>query len=292
MKNILTKYEDYLTAELRLAESTITQRRICLRFYLEYLQRKDLLPEDVGTGDIIKFFKIYKFSKLTANTMTNYFSALRSFHRFLVLEELRKDNPTNLIDIPKVPWRIPQVFSVEQVDKLLAQFDITKPHELRDRALYELIYSAGLRVSEATGLEWGDLHLKERTLFIRMSKGRDRYVPFGDEAEHWLKRYLAEGRPKMAKGRRYDAVFITQLGGRLDRKTVWAHFKKAVDRAGLEGNVHTLRHSYATHLLAGGADLRAIQLLLGHADILTTQIYTHVEQKELKEYHSQYHPRS
>jgi len=185
------------------------------------------------------------------------------------------------------------VFSVAEVERILDQFDTNKTFGLRNKALLELIYSAGLRVSEAVDLEWSDLHLKEETLYIRGKGGRCRYVPFGDVARDLLRRYLAEVRPGLARrGKLCNNIFLSSRGQKLCRRTIWHNFKAACYRAGLEGKVHTLRHSYATHLLAGGADLRAIQILLGHACIITTQIYTHVDQQDLKKYHAKYHPRA
>lgn len=294
-ESILNQFEDYITAELRLAKQTACKYLSELQFYLDFLSEKAVSIEEVGSREIIDFLTTRKLSGVMPCTIVKYLTSLRSFHRFLILEGLRKDNPTESIEIPKVPRKIPAVFTQKEVERLLNQFNVSRPFELRDRTLFELIYSAGLRVSEVVDLTWNHLFLTEKTLFITGKGGRHRYVPFGEIAEYWLKRYMAEARPEFVRGNRRKMslyVFLSARGGKLCRQVVWECFKEAAEKAGLKGSVHTLRHSYATHLLKGGAGLRAIQLLLGHADISTTQIYVHVEQKDLENYHVLYHPRN
>ncbi|MEW5813881.1 MAG: tyrosine-type recombinase/integrase, partial [Spirochaetota bacterium] len=208
------------------------------------------------------------------------------------LEKIREDNPVLRIDMPRLKRKIPAVLSREEVDCFLNVIDTTDMLGLRDRALFELIYSCGLRVSETVELRLGQLYLGERILRVVGKGDRERLVPIGEISIYWLKKYLEEVRPRLRKGvNRIDTVFISSRGTGISRKGIWKRFKEIARKAGLAGKVHTLRHSFATHLLKGGADLRAVQELLGHADISTTQIYTHLEKEDLKSYHRLYHPR-
>jgi integrase/recombinase XerD len=217
---------------------------------------------------------------------------LRSFFQFLVLEGVRSDNPALSVDMPKTEQRAPGVLTVEEVEALLNHIDVDTPFGLRDRALFELIYSCGLRISEAVELTLERLHLDEGIIRVRGKGDKERFVPVGGEATRWLESYLEHGRPALTRpGRRNTFLFLNHRGDGLSRKGMWKRFHELCRRAGIEAKVHTLRHSYATHLLEGGADLRAVQELLGHSDISTTQIYTHIEKSRLKSYHREYHPR-
>ncbi|MDE0026755.1 MAG: tyrosine-type recombinase/integrase, partial [Spirochaetaceae bacterium] len=188
--------------------------------------------------------------------------------------------------------RIPRVLSVAQVERFLAAIDTGTPAGIRDRALFELIYSAGLRVGEVVALDRGRLYLAQACVRVLGKGSRERIVPLGEPAVAWLGRYLTEARPHLLRrGAATDAAFLNQRGGRLSRKGIWKRFQEVCAGAGIDAKVHTLRHSFATHLLAGGADLRSVQELLGHADLTTTQIYTHVEREELHAEHRRYHPR-
>jgi integrase/recombinase XerD len=179
------------------------------------------------------------------------------------------------------------------VDKLLDTIDTRTPVGVRDRALFEVIYSCGLRISEAVDLTMERLYLREGLIRVIGKGGKDRLVPAGDAAVRWLNSYIADARPKLTKAGKTDsAVFLNHLGTRLSRKGMWKRFRDLCAQAGIEAKVHTLRHSYATHLLNGGADLRAVQELLGHSDISTTQIYTHIDRDDLRTYHAEFHPKA
>ncbi len=196
-----------------------------------------------------------------------------------------------LLDPQKQRLSIPRVLKPEEVEQLLAACHGETPQAIRDRALYELVYSCGLRVSEATALTLDRVALGERVVRVMGKGSRERMVPIGERAVRDLKEYLAKGRPYLAGKRRVNWVFLARGGRRLSRGMVWKNLKRAAALAGLDSKVHTLRHSFATHLLQGGADLRSVQEMLGHADISTTQIYTHVSQELLKRTHEQFHPR-
>jgi integrase/recombinase XerD len=215
-------------------------------------------------------------------------SALRSFFRYLVSERVRSDNPAELIESPRREKKLPRVFTVEQVEAFLAAIPTDDPRGVRDRALFELIYSCGLRASEAVSLSVDDVYFAGRTIVVHGKGSKERMVPFGGEAEKYLRLWLGEQRSRLVGNRATKAVFVNYRGGRLSRKGIWKRFQDAEARSGVVGKVHTLRHSFATHLLAGGADLRTVQELLGHADVTTTQIYTHVETDALAAYHADY----
>jgi integrase/recombinase XerD len=227
---------------------------------------------------------------LSRKTMARVVSSLHAFYRFMRLEGIRPDDPSELIETPKQERALPAVLALEEVDRFLATIDISSPRGLRDRALFEIIYSCGLRISEAANLSFDRLYLKERVIRV-IGKGRkERLVPFGEEAALWLCRYIEEGRPSLAKGRS-EKVFLNQAGKGISRKGIWKRFDGLREASGVTAKVHTFRHSFATHLLAGGADLRTVQELLGHSDISTTQIYTHIDPESLQDYHRDYFPR-
>jgi integrase/recombinase XerD len=228
---------------------------------------------------------------LSRKTMARIVSSLHSFFRFLKLEEIREDDPSALIETPKQERSLPAVLSPEEIDRFLAAIDIDTPQGLRDRALFELIYSCGLRISEASSLSFDGLFLEERVIRVLGKRKKERLIPFGDDAALWLKRYLAEARPKLQKNLRSERVFLNHAGKGISRKGIWKRFDHTRQALGMDAKVHTFRHSFATHLLAGGADLRTVQELLGHSDISTTQIYTHIEPESLSEYHHEYFPR-
>ena len=227
---------------------------------------------------------------LSRKTMARVVSSVHAFYKFMRLEGLRLDDPSELIETPKQERALPSVLAPEEVDRFLASIDPSTPRGLRDRALFELIYSCGLRISEAANLSFDRLYLRERVIKV-IGKGRkERLVPFGEEAALWLGRYIEEGRPALAKGRS-DRVFLNQAGKGISRKGIWKRFDGLRDSSGVKAKVHTFRHSFATHLLAGGADLRTVQELLGHSDIATTQIYTHIDSESLQDYHRDFFPR-
>jgi integrase/recombinase XerD len=217
-------------------------------------------------------------------------SALRSFFRYLCSEGLRTDNPASIMEMPRRNYRLPQVLSRQKIDLLLEAVDIRKPLGIRNRAIYELIYSAGLRVSEAVHLNTADLFFNEGLIRVRGKGERERMAVFGGEAVLWLHRYLSEVWPLLAKHKYPKALFLSRAGKRLSRRGIWKNYSLLALRCGTGSRLHTLRHSFATALLAGGADLRQVQELLGHADLATTQIYTHVDVSQLREHHRKFLP--
>ena len=290
---ILDRFRDYLQVELRLSAQTVdTYMRECSAAAADAAEQGRAL-ESLTTSELIDYFIRRQTSDepVDQRTVAKGLSALRSFFQFCVLEEVRPDNPAGGIATPRGEHRLPGVLSVDQVDTLLDSIDIGTPGGLRDRALFEMIYSSGLRISEAVGLDQNHLYLREALVRVHGKGDKERLVPLGEEAVAWLQRYLTEGRPKLSRSIAERAVFLNRRGTRLSRKGMWKRFHELTQAVGIDAKVHTLRHSFATHLLEGGADLRSVQELLGHADIGTTQIYTHIDTEDLRDYHERFHPR-
>jgi integrase/recombinase XerD len=291
-KDLLARYEDYLRAELRLSPHSIGTYGTECRIFMEWLGGEGINVLGVTSPNVVDYLVARQVDGIDQCTVSKILSSLRSFYRYCVLEGLTAANPAETVEMPRVKRKIPKVFTAEEIDTLLASCEADTSSGLRDRALFELMYSCGLRVSEAADMTLDQLYLKEGFLKIIGKGEKERVVPIGEHAVHWIRRYLDEGRPQLMKGKRKNSfVFLNRFGGRLSRKGMWKRFKELAELAGVEGKVHTLRHSFATHLLKGGADLRAVQELLGHSDIGTTQIYTHLGKDDLKEYHHKYHPR-
>lgn len=259
-----------------------------MKLFLAWLEKSGLAFETVDSRACIDFVISRSDGGASGKTLARDVAALRSFFRFLVLERLRTDNPADLIETPSREKKLPRVFSPEQVDAFLAAIPLDTPLGVRDRTLFEIIYSCGLRASEAVALSLSDIHFAARTIIVHGKGNKERMVPFGSEAERWLKTWLESARGELVGRRVMNAVFVNSRGTRLSRKGIWLRFQEIEARSGITGKVHTLRHSFATHLLAGGADLRTVQDLLGHADVATTQIYTHVEDDALQMYHADF----
>jgi len=281
----------YLAAERRLSPTTVATYATEVRSFLAFLHQQGRNAAQSQVKDVADWIGSRQVRDTDARTLAKAASAVRSFFRFLVLEGRMEANPARLLDPPRLSMRIPLQLPAEKIESLLDACDVTKPLGIRDRALFELIYSCGLRVTEAVQLTVDRVSLPERAVRVMGKGSRERLVPLGNRAAAELQRYLAESRPLLCGSRAVATLFLGRTGRKLSRKTVWKAFKRLSEAAGVTGKVHTLRHSFATHLLEGGADLRSVQELLGHADIGTTQIYTHVSQEALKRTHAEFHPR-
>ena len=235
----------------------------------------------------MKFF-VFRKGQTDETTAAKEISALRSFGSYLVRIGVWKENLGYLLERPRKTISVPKVLSVDEVETLLASIDVSTSLGVRDRALFEVIYSSGLRISEASGLLLQNIYLKENILFVLGKGNKERLVPFGDDARLWLSKWIEEERPKIVGTRNVPYVFVNYQGKQFSRKGIWKRFQEIKALSGVESKVHTLRHSFATHLLQGGADLRSVQQLLGHSDLATTQIYTHVDNSELKSYHKEF----
>ena len=230
---------------------------------------------------------------LKTSTAARRLSGIRRFYRYLLREGLIAEDPTLRIDSPKLPRRLPDTLTEADVEALLTEPDPEIPLELRDRAMLEILYGCGLRVSELTGLTVDRVNLRQGVVRISGKGGKDRLVPLGEEAIDWLLSYMKEARPELLKGKSSDALFPGNRASAMTRQTFWYRIKHYAVRAGIRKHLspHTLRHAFATHLLNHGADLRVVQMLLGHSDLSTTQIYTHVARQRLQDLHQAHHPR-
>ncbi len=287
-------FEDYLNIELRMAANTVETYIREVKEFVLWLGNNDYRVSSVEAESISDYI-IFRQSvdcSLSARTVSKILSTLKSYFEYIIQVGQRKDNPVRLLDMPRLARHLPEVLSIEEVDLFLQEIDCSTKSGLRDRALFELIYSCGLRVSEAVGLLVSDLYFEEGLIKVTGKGSKERLIPLGERAEYWLKNYLVEARPGFCRpGRITDSLFLNRLGNGLSRKGMWKRFKETAERAGVSGKIHTLRHSFATHLLQGGADLRSVQELLGHSDISTTQIYTHVNNSDLRSAHKEFHPR-
>ena len=290
MSPLGVRYRAHLLAARKRSPLTADAYLRELALLEEYLARSGKDPATADSEDVLGYLVSRSTSGLSRSTMARVVSSVHSL--FMRLENLRSDDPAALIATPRQDRVLPEVLAPEQIDLFLSNIDISTPGGLRDRALFELIYSCGLRISEAASLSFDRLFLKERLVRVMGKRRKERLVPFGDDAALWLSRYLADARPSLEKGRKSDLVFLNQEGRGISRKGIWKRFSGVRTRTGVTAKVHTFRHSFASHLLAGGADLRTVQELLGHSDISTTQIYTHIDPESLSGYHKEYFPRS
>ena len=287
---LLNFYTDLLTVE-RLSELSSQTYAESAKLFLHWLQKEELKLSAVTTRTLLYYLAWRRTEEgCDELTVAKDISALRALGSYLVRMRLWQENAAADLDRPKASRALPRVLSVEQVEALLAAIDLSKPLGVRDRALFELIYSCGLRISEAATLQVSNLHLKERLLIVHGKGDKERMVPFGVSAKEKLEQYLMDVRPILVGNKVVDEVFVNYKGEPLSRKGIWKNFKAYEVKAGLHAKVHTLRHSFATHLLAGGMDLRSVQELLGHSDLATTTIYTHVDDKQLREGHNEFFP--
>ncbi|RJP31270.1 MAG: site-specific tyrosine recombinase XerD [Actinobacteria bacterium] len=288
-------YLAYVKVERGLSPRTVEAYGRDLRRWVDFISRRGKSsPEEVEREEITLFMEEQCGRGLSPRSLARMTATLRSFQRFLVEEGDYGGIPIADLPYPRHGLTLPRVLSQEEVARLLEQPMVEDPAGLRDRAILETLYGTGIRISELTGLDVEDMDLADREMRVLGKGARERVVPIGDAAAEALRRYVGGGRPRFARSDSQRAVFLNQRGGRLTRQGAWELVKKYARRVGLEEKMtpHTLRHSYATHLLENGADLRYIQELLGHASISTTQIYTHVSKSRVRESYLKAHPRA
>lgn len=284
----------YIKTEKNFSPHTLSAYSFELNRFLSFLEKKRKINiETVEQEDIIDYLYSLRNSGLKDRSVTRALSSLKSFFKYLMLEGKITKNPTVLIDTPKLKQTLPKVMSPEEVERLLSAPEPFSPRGLRDCTMLELLYATGLRVSELVGLSINDLHLEEGFLKIMGKGSKERIVPIAEKTIRTLHRYIEEARPFFDKGQVYNQLFFSRPGRKMTRQAFWSLIKKYAMKAGISTEItpHTLRHSFATHLLVNGADLRAVQAMLGHSDISTTQIYTHLEAPRLKRIIKKYHPR-
>ena len=280
-------YSDLILVKRDSKETAITYR-LSSEAFLSWLAAEHIKLRDVSVQNLIFFLMKRKVDGRSELTLAKDISALRALGDYLVRKNMWQENLALLLDRPKAGRHLPMVLSVDETNKLLSSIDTSTPLGLRDDALFELIYSCGLRISEACSLKVENIHFAEGFILVHGKGDKERIVPFGSVAAEKLKKYIQEVRPGLVKGRNISEVFVNYKGEPISRKGVWKRFQQMEALSGVKAKVHTLRHSFATHLLAGGADLRSVQELLGHSDLSTTTIYTHVTDTQLEDAHKKY----
>lgn len=296
---------DLLWIERGSGTQTLAAYRSDLMLFARWLATRDVAIAEAGEADIRDYLAMRgrlheqmrgqdRSLQFSARSQARLMSALRRFYRFLVRDGQRKDDPSARLTSPKLPRALPKHMEQAQVDQLLDAPDVASPRGLRDRAMLELMYASGLRVSELVNLKRHQLSLQQNLVQLVGKGGKERLVPIGEIAEQWLRDYLAQARPELSRGQESDWLFVTSRGGPMTRHNFWQLIQRYAAKAGIRQHLspHTLRHAFATHLLDHGADLRVVQTLLGHADLSTTQIYTHVTRVRLRDLHQRHHPRA
>jgi len=294
MDQFLDQFLHYLIVEKGLSKNTIEAYGHGLNRFLNHLNEKGIQEiREVGKFDVRGFLLVLKKKNLSAKTIVRNLVAIRTFFRFLIQEGILEINPIEDLESPKVAKTLPEILTLKEIEQLLEQPDPQTPLGLRDRAMLEILYATGMRVSELTHLPTHQVNLEGGYVLLFGKGSKERVVPLGSEAVKWVTRYLKESRGILAKGKESPFLFINRSGKGMSRQRFWKNLRDCARKAGLPKRIspHLLRHSFASHLLERGADLRSVQMMLGHVDISTTQIYTHVTGERLKKIHKQYHPR-
>ncbi|MFV2060402.1 MAG: site-specific tyrosine recombinase XerD [Gammaproteobacteria bacterium] len=290
---MIEQFLDTLWVERGLSTNTIDAYRSDMERFHNWLDQKDISLMNVKQDDITKYLAIYVESSASPRSTARRLSTLRRFYGYLCKEGAREDDPTTLIHAPKLGRSLPKVLSEGEVEKLLNAPDTKAVLGMRDRCMLEVLYASGLRVSELVQLELSQLNLRMGVIHINGKGNKERLVPLGEEAINWLEEYISGARKSLLQESDSDALFLTHRKAGMTRQAFWHIIKRYANLVGISKHLspHTLRHAFATHLLNNGADLRVVQMLLGHSDLSTTQIYTHVAQERLKKLHEEHHPR-
>lgn len=294
MNSLIDQFLDALWLERGLSEHTLRAYRTDLEKLSAWLDERGLAWLTLGYQDLHDYLAWRLEQGYQARSTARLLSALRRYFQYLIREQLREDDPTARLTGPKLPQRLPKDLSEEQVEALLSEPHVEEPLELRDKAMLELLYATGLRVSELVGLTMENISLRQGVVRVVGKGSKERLVPMGEEALYWLQAYLQAARGSLLGLQASDVLFPSNRAQQMTRQTFWYRIKLYASRAGIQTDLspHTLRHAFATHLLNHGADLRVVQMLLGHADLSTTQIYTHVAGERLKALHEKHHPRA
>jgi integrase/recombinase XerD len=295
MKIFLDEFLAVLKLEKNLSANTIDSYRSDITNLLQFLRNYSIDdPQQIKHNHLADFFKFLKDAGLSSSSASRYHSSLKGFFSYLYQNKYITENPVEKIPSPKLSKKLPPVLSINEVDAILSQPDVKNKLGLRDKALLELFYACGIRVSELINLKISGLYFREEIIRVFGKGSKERLVPIGSSAVTWVTEYLKQSRPLLEKrGKSENHLFLNTRGTKLSRMGVWKIVDRYVREAKIDKEVHphTFRHSFATHLLEGGADLRAVQEMLGHADISTTQIYTHIDRDYIKQVHRDFHPR-
>lgn len=280
-------YTDLILVKRDSKQTAITYK-ISAEEFLDWLTSEKIKLKDVSVQNLLYYLIKRQSDGCSELTIAKDISGIRALGEYLVRKGMWEENLALSLDKPKAAKHLPKVLSVEQIDALLGCIDTKTLSGKRDDALFELIYSCGLRISEACSLKLANVHFEEKLILVLGKGDKERLIPFGDRALEKMQLYLNEVRPEFTKGRNVAEFFVNYRGEPISRKGVWKRFQEIEALSGIDAKVHTLRHSFATHLLAGGADLRSVQELLGHSDLSTTTIYTHVTDRQLEDAHEKY----
>lgn len=295
MNRLLESFLFYLASIKGLSKNTLESYRRDAQRFISYLDNKRI--DDIKTITYKHFLDYLTYLReqgLSARSTARMLASIKQFFKFLQIERIIDTNPAELIKTPRMRTTIPDYLSLEDIERLLSIPGESSQEEIRNKAMLEVLYATGIRVSELVGLELNSVNFEPGYLIVFGKGSKERIVPTGEKARNSLRVYLSNSRPNIIKNRDSIYLFVTRRGGRMTRQGFWKILKNCAIKAGIMKSIspHTIRHSFATHLLQRGADLRSIQLMLGHSDISTTQIYTHIANERLKEIHRKYHPRS
>ncbi len=294
MSCCIEEYITYMQDERHKSKNTVESYRRDLTQYITYLTRSKINGVEKATkNDVLTYILELKQSGRAPASISRMLTSLRSFYSYLRNNNLAEDDPTESLEAPRVEKKLPKILSPEQISKLLASPDISEPKGSRDKAMFELLYATGIRVSELIGLKMSDIDLDLR--FIKCSSsGKERIIPIGERAVRAVSEYLVKFRTHLLRGKESEFVFINCSGGSISRQGFWKVIKACGDKAGIETEItpHMLRHSFAAHLLENGADMRAVQTMMGHADISSTQVYTALMDSHIREVYEKAHPRA
>lgn len=290
-------YIHFIQVERQLSDNTLASYRRDLESYVHFLQEAEGMADfsRVERTTILRHLEQLRSQGKTSRTVARHISSIRSFHQFLLREKRAETDPTVHLEMPTIEQKLPNILSIEEIEALLTAPNRSKPQGIRDLAMLELLYGSGMRISELIALDLADIHLTMGFVRVFGKGGKERIIPLGKNALSAINAYLNGARGQLqGKHPKTDAFFINQRGKRLTRQGCWKLMKEHALKAGIQHELtpHTLRHSFATHLVENGADLRAVQEMLGHADISTTQIYTHISKTRLSEVYKQFHPRA
>ena len=292
--NEIDQFIDTIWAEKGLSKLTLEAYHQDLKLFATWLNSENIRIKDASQISVLKYLAFRVEHQSTARTNARLLSTLKQFYRYLVRTGQRQDNPTDLISAPKINKLLPGSLSESEMENLLQAPDIKTDYGMRDRCMLELMYASGLRVSELVSLEMNQLNYNLGLVRLTGKGNKERVIPVGEEALYWINKYVNQSRPTLLREHMLtDAMFISSRGKGISRQAFWQHIKKYLTIAGIKTSYspHSLRHAFATHLLNHGADLRTVQMLLGHSDISTTQIYTHIAQARLQQLHQKHHPR-
>jgi integrase/recombinase XerD len=292
-KSLIDRFLDAIWMERGLSENTLGAYRADLLALNQHLEKKNVHLVDARRADILAYIAWRAEGGAKPRSTARQLSSFRRFYRYLLREGAIGDDPTANIAMPKIGRSLPQSLTEEEVDALLAAPNVVEPLGHRDRTMLEVLYATGVRVSELINLKLSQINLNQGVLRIVGKGDRERLIPLGDEAQDWIREFIEGPRVEILLERQTDYLFPTRRGDRMTRQAFWHIIKRYARKAGVTKKLspHTVRHAFATHLLNNGADLRVVQLLLGHSDVSTTQIYTHVARERMKELHSRHHPR-